>query len=74
MKITVELSENELNDVLRFSGEKKKGPAIRKFIVTELMLKRRQELTGKVLSGDWSIDVPPWQDSRSQDKKSPWSR
>lgn len=74
MKITVELSENELNDVRRFSGEKKKGPAIRKFIVTELMLKRRQELTGKVLSGEWNLELPPWQDARNQGKKSQWSR
>ena len=74
MKITVELSENELNDVRRFSGEKKKGPAIRKFIVTELMLKRRQELTGKVLSGEWRIDLPAWQNARKKDKKTAWSR
>lgn len=74
MKITVELSDNELNDVMRFSGEKKKGPAIRKFIGTELMLKRRQELTGKVLSGAWDIEMPPWQEARNQEKKSPWSR
>jgi hypothetical protein len=59
MKITVELSESELNDVLRFSGEKKKGPAIRKFIVSELMLRRRRELTEKVLAGELSADLPP---------------
>jgi hypothetical protein len=58
MKISVELSENELKDVLRFSGEKKKGPAIRKFIVTELMLKRRREISRKVLSGEWSARLP----------------
>lgn len=58
MKITVELSEHELQDVIRFSGEKKKGPAIRKFIVSELMLRRRREMTGKVLAGELSAALP----------------
>ena len=59
MKITVELSDNELKDVIRFSGEKKKGPAIRKFIVSELMLRRRREMTEKVLSGELTAELPP---------------
>ena len=58
MKISVELSEKELNDVIRFSGEKKKGPAIRKFIVTELMLKRRREISRKVLAAKWGAALP----------------
>ena len=58
MKISVELSEKELRDIIRFSGEKKKGPAIRKFIVSELMLKRRHEITRKFLSGKRGITLP----------------
>jgi hypothetical protein len=59
MKITVELSDSELEDVLRFSGEKKKGPAIRKFVVSELMLRRRREISQKALAGQWSVELPP---------------
>jgi hypothetical protein len=58
MKITVDLSDNDLKDVLRFSGEKKKGPAIRKFITTELMLKRRREMSRKFLTSEWSVELP----------------
>ena len=59
MKVTVDISENELNDVIRYSGESKKGPAIRKFIVSELMLRRRRELSQKVLAGELSAKLPP---------------
>lgn len=31
MKITVDIPEKDLKDIMRFSGEKKKGPAIAKF-------------------------------------------
>jgi len=74
MKITVDLSENDLNDVLRFSGEKKKGPAIRKFIVSELMLKRRREYSEKVMSGEWRVDFPHWKEMRRLDQKDTWTR
>jgi len=58
MKITVEISEKDLKDVIRFSGEKKKGPAISKFVATELMLKRRREMSRKFLTGEWSVELP----------------
>jgi hypothetical protein len=58
MKVSVELSEKELKDIQRFSGEKKKGPAIRKFLITELMLKRRREISRKVVSGEISAELP----------------
>lgn len=59
MKITVDLSEADLKDIQRFSGEKKKGPAIRKFIATELMLKRRREISRKIVAGELSADIQP---------------
>ena len=58
MKITVELSDNELRDVMRYVGEKKKGPAIRKFIINELLLLRRREISKKVLAGEWTAELP----------------
>ncbi len=72
MKISVELSDKDLKDVIRFSGERKKGPAIRKFIVTELMLKRRREITKKFLSGEWSLDLPPIEELRKD--RNVWGR
>ena len=58
MKVTVEFSDKEVNDILRFSGEKKKGPAIQKLVVEELMLRRRREIGEKFKSGEWSANLP----------------
>jgi hypothetical protein len=59
MKITVEISETDLREIQRQSGEKKKGPAIQKFIADRLKLARRREITRKFLSGEWTADLPP---------------
>jgi hypothetical protein len=64
MKITVELSDNDMKDVIRFSGERKKGTAIRKFITTELRLKRRREISRQVLAGKWSAEIPSVEELR----------
>jgi hypothetical protein len=74
MKITVDLSDIELKDVMRFTGERKKGPAIRKFVISELMLKRREDESRRVMSGDWRIDLAPWQELRTRDKADVWRR
>ena len=72
MKITVELSDNELKDVIKFSGEKKKGPAIRKFIVRELMLKRRREISRKVLHGELKAALTAFEHLRKN--RNVWGR
>ena len=58
MKITVDISETDLREIQRHSGEKKKGPAIQKFIADRLKLARRREVTRKFLSGEWSAELP----------------
>ena len=72
MKISVELSEKELKDIIRFSGEKKKGPAIRKFIVSELMLKRRREMSRRFRSGELSASLPVIEELRKD--RNVWER
>jgi hypothetical protein len=69
MKITVDIPENDLVDILRFSGEKKKGPAIAKFLATHLMLRRRRELTAEVLSGGFAVELPAWRDRRQRERE-----
>jgi hypothetical protein len=59
VKITVDTSENDLREIQRHSGEKKKGPAIQKFITQKLKLARRRAITRKFLNGEWSADLPP---------------
>lgn len=68
MKISVELSDSELKDICRVTGERKKGPAIRKLVIDALMLKRREELVGKVVSGRWGASLAGFEASRASDR------
>ncbi|CAN5452361.1 hypothetical protein BH20VER3_BH20VER3_15340 [soil metagenome] len=61
LKITVELSDSELRDVIRFTGEKQKGPAIRKPVVDALMLRRRGLTSEKFKNGEWKVDFPAFE-------------
>lgn len=57
MKITVELSESDLKEICRVTGEKKKGPAIRKLVADALMVKRREKLAQKFIDGEWGVEL-----------------
>ena len=68
MKITVEIAEDELKEIRRLTGEKKKGPAIRKMVVDALMMRRRQEVIEKVMSGELSAELEGFEESRKSDR------
>ena len=74
MKITVELPEKDLKDIMRFSGEKKKGPAITKFLATELMLRRRRELSDEVMAGKVRMEFSHYEAVHKLDRKNPWDK
>jgi hypothetical protein len=69
MKITVELSDSEMKDIYRVTGERKKGPAIRKLVVDALMMKRREEIAGKFISGKWGVNLSGFEARRTADRK-----
>lgn len=74
MKITVEIEEKDLDDICRMTGEPKKGPAIRKLVTTALMLQRRREISDKFMSGEWSVDLPTYDEMKASAKsKDPWN-
>jgi hypothetical protein len=54
---------------MRFSGEKKKGPAIAKFLSSESMLRRRRELSDEVMSGKFRAEFPNWEKIRQLDRE-----
>jgi hypothetical protein len=73
MKITVEIPEKDMKDILRFSGEKKKGPAIVKLVASQLMLRRRRELSDEVMAGKFRVALPDWEESRQNEREeNPW--
>jgi hypothetical protein len=66
-----QLSPNELRR-LREVIDSALGMECRK--ATPEMLQRRREITQKFLSGEWSVDLPPWEETRASEKqKDPWN-
>ncbi len=74
MKVTVELSDSELKDICRLTGEKKKGPAIRKLVVSALMMKRREEISDKFISGKWGVELAGFEAARRADRQTALKR
>jgi len=67
MKITVELSDSDIKDICRVTGESKKGPAIRKLVTDALLLKRREKLAQKFIAGEWGVQLKGFDAARSDD-------
>ena len=56
MKITVVISDSDIKEICRMTGESKKGPAIRKLVTEALLLKRRKKLAQKFITGEWGVE------------------
>ena len=69
MKITVEISDSDLKEICRVTGEKKKGPAIRKLVTDALLLKRREKLAQKFIDGEWGVDLKGLEAAQAADGK-----
>lgn len=69
LKVTVDISEKDLKDIFNFSKERKKGPAISKFITSSLMLRRREEFCNQVMKGTVRVDFPTWETTRLAERK-----
>lgn len=57
MKITVEISDSDMREICLLTGESKRGPAIRKLLNDALMLKRREMIAAKFISGEWGVEL-----------------
>lgn len=68
MKITVDLPESDLSEICRATGIAKRGPAIRKLVSEALMLRRRAELAGKFMSGEWSAELAGVAAAKTRDR------
>jgi hypothetical protein len=70
MKITVEISESDLREICQVTGERKKGPAIRKLVADALQMKRRERFVQEVLSGKWGVELKGYEEGRLADRRS----
>jgi hypothetical protein len=69
MKITVEFPDSEIKEICRVTGERKKGPAIRKLVADALMLKRREALAEKFISGEWGVELKSFEAGQAVDQQ-----
>ena len=71
MKISVNLSEKEMKQILHVVQGTKKGPAIRQLTLEALMLKKRRNLSDQVLKGEWSIRFD--KNAQKNEDRSSWA-
>ena len=69
MKVTVELSDQEMAEVLEFTGERKKGPAIRRLMAEALQQRRRARIAERFLSGEWGVDLGGFEAEQERDRQ-----
>jgi hypothetical protein len=68
MKITVEISDSDIKEICRVTGESKKGPAIRKLVADALMLKRREKLAQKFITSEWGVELKGFETAHAADE------
>jgi len=61
MKVTVELSDREMAEILDLTGERKKGPAIRRLMEEALQQRRRAQIAQRFLSGEWGVELETYE-------------
>jgi len=69
MKVTVELSDQEMAEVIELTGERKKGPAIRRLMAEALQQRRRSRIAERFLSGDWGVDLEGFEAEQERDRQ-----
>ncbi len=67
-KVTVELSDSEMAEVLELTGERKKGPAIRRLMEEALRQRRRAQIAQKFLSGEWGVELETYEVDQERER------
>ncbi|WP_254937771.1 MULTISPECIES: hypothetical protein [unclassified Cyanobium] len=69
MKVTVELSDTEMAEILDFTGERKKGPAIRRLMEEALQQHRRAQIAQRFLSGEWGVQLESYEADQERERQ-----
>jgi len=69
MKVTVEVSDQDMAEVLEFTGERKKGPAIRRLMAEALQQRRRARIAERFLSGEWGVNLEGFEADQERDRE-----
>jgi hypothetical protein len=69
MKVTVELSDTEMAEILDLTGERKKGPAIRRLMQEALQQRRRAQIAQRFLSGEWGVELETYDADQERERQ-----
>jgi len=69
MKVTVDLSDHEMQEILELTGERKKGPAIRRLMEEALQLRRRAQIARRFVSGEWGVELESYEADQERDRQ-----
>ena len=69
MKVTVELSDSEMGEILALTGERKKGPAIRRLMEEALQQHRRAQIAQRFLSGEWGVQQESYEADQERERQ-----
>ena len=69
MKVTVEFSDHEMAEILDLTGERKKGPAIRRLMAEALQQRRRAQIAQRFLSGEWGVELESFEADQQRDRQ-----
>jgi hypothetical protein len=69
MKVTVELSDAEMTEILELTGERKKGPAIRRLMEEALQQHRRAQIAQRFLSGEWGVQLESYEADQERERQ-----
>ena len=68
MKVTVEISDKEMQEVLELTGETQKGNAIRQLMEEALQFRRRAQIAERFISGEWGVELDSFEANREHDR------
>ena len=69
MKVTVELSDTEMAEILELTGERKTGPAIRRLMEEALQQHRRAQIAQRFLSGEWGVQLESYEADQERERQ-----
>ena len=55
-------------EVLELTGERKKGPAIRRLMEEALRQRRRAQIAQKFISGEWGVELETYEVDRERER------
>ena len=69
MKVTVDLSDHEMQEILELTGERKKSPAIRRLMEESLQQRRRAQIARRFLSGEWGVELETFEADQERERQ-----